>query len=51
MGEYQKAADTQKRILELLKNEWGCSEETVVRETEQEIERLLTFPHNNGSAD
>ena len=41
MGEYQKAADTQKRILDALKNEWGFSEETVVRETEAEINRLM----------
>lgn len=39
-GEYRKAADTQGRVLDLLKEEWGFAEETVVRETEAEIERL-----------
>lgn len=41
MGKYQKAADTQKRILDALKNEWGFSEETIIRDTECEIERLM----------
>lgn len=41
MGEYQKAADTQRRILDALKTEWGFSEETVIHETECEIERLM----------
>ena len=40
-GNYRKAADTKRRILELLTKEWGFSEETVVHETEQEIERLM----------
>ena len=40
LGDYQKAAETQRRILDALKTEWGFSEETVIRETEQEIERL-----------
>lgn len=40
LGDYQKAAETQKRILEALKTEWGFSEETVIHETELEIERL-----------
>lgn len=39
-GEYKEAADAQRRILQSLKDEWGFTEETVVRETEQEIERL-----------
>lgn len=39
-GQYPKAAETQMRILQALKEEWGFSEETVLRETEQEIERL-----------
>ena len=39
-GEYQKAADTHGRILDALKNEWGFTEEIVIRETEQEIRRL-----------
>ncbi len=41
MGEYKKAADTQRRILDALKTEWGFSEETVIHETEREIERLM----------
>lgn len=40
-GQYHKAADTQRRILDLLRNEWGFTEETAVRETEQKLERLL----------
>ena len=40
-GEYKEAAATQRRILDALKNEWGFTEETIVRETEREIERLL----------
>jgi len=40
MGEYKKAADTRRRILDALKTEWGFSEETVIHETEREIERL-----------
>ena len=40
LGDYQKAAETQKRILEALKTEWGFTEETVIRETESEIGRL-----------
>ena len=39
-GDYQKAAETQRRILAVLKEEWGFSEETIVQETKQEIERL-----------
>ena len=41
MGEFQKAADTQRRILDAMRTEWGFTEETVVRETEREIERLM----------
>ena len=40
-GENEKAAETKRRILDALKTEWGFSEETVVRETEREIERLV----------
>ncbi len=39
-GEDQKAADVQCRILDALKTEWGFTEETIVRETQREIERL-----------
>lgn len=41
MGEYKKAAETQKRILTVLKDEWGITEETVVFDTEKKIEHLL----------
>ena len=40
-GEYESAADTKRRILNALKNEWGFTEETVARETERDIERLM----------
>ena len=40
LGDHKKAAETQKRILEALKTEWGFTEETVIHETESEIERL-----------
>ena len=39
-GDYAKAVETKKRILALLKEEWGFTEETAVCETEQEIKRL-----------
>ena len=39
-GDYHRAAQTQRRILEALKNEWGFTEEVVVREVVMEIERL-----------
>ena len=39
-GDYAKAAETQKRILTLLREEWGFTEETSVLHTEQEIKRL-----------
>lgn len=41
LGEYKKAAATYDRILENLKGEWGLSEETIVKEAEQERSRLL----------
>ena len=40
IGDYAKAVETQRRILECLKTEWGFTEETVVRETEAKIDRL-----------
>ena len=39
-GEYEKAADAWRRVLGALKDEWGFTEETVIRETEEEIRRL-----------
>ena len=40
-GEYDRAADIRRRVLDSLKNEWGFTEETIIRETEEEIQRLL----------
>ena len=40
-GDYLKAAETCKRVLHSLKNEWGFSEETIIQKTEQNIQRLL----------
>ena len=39
-GDYAKAAETHKRILTLLREEWGFRDETAVLHTEQEIRRL-----------
>ena len=39
-GDYAKAAETHKRILTLLHEEWGFKDETSVLHTEQEIARL-----------
>lgn len=41
LGDYKKAAATYDRILDNLKNEWGLSEETAVKDAEQERNRLL----------
>lgn len=41
LGDYKKAAETCERILDNLKNEWGMTEETAVKEAEQERSRLL----------
>lgn len=41
MGEYKKAAATVERILENMREEWGFTEETVVKEAEEERNRLL----------
>lgn len=40
-GEYRKAADTQKRILAVLKEEWGIKEESVIFETQNKINDLM----------
>ena len=39
-GDYAKAAETHKRILTLLREEWGFRDETAVLNAEQEINRL-----------
>ncbi len=41
MGEYRKAAETYDRIIDLLKNEWGFTEDTDLRQAEKEKARLL----------
>ena len=45
MGDYGKAAETKKRILDLLKNEWGFTEETIIHKTETEIQQLKKAAH------
>ena len=39
-GDYQKAADTWGRIVDLLRNEWGFTEEAELRDAESEKARL-----------
>ena len=41
MGEYRKAADTYDRIISLLENEWGMTEETELQHAKNEKARLL----------
>lgn len=41
MGDWKQAAGTYDRILDNLKNEWGLTEETAVKEAEEERSRLL----------
>lgn len=41
-GEYRKAADTYNRIIELLENEWGFTEETELQQAKREKVRLLS---------
>ena len=41
MGEYQKAADTYDRIMDLLTNEWGMTDEVALKEAQNEKRRLL----------
>jgi len=41
LGDYKKAVETYDRILDNLKNEWGLTEETAVKDAEQERNRLL----------
>ena len=42
MGDYQKAADTYDRILDLLKNEWGMTEDTAIKDAEKIKAELLS---------
>ena len=41
LGEYGKAAETRDRIIDLLENEWGLTEETVLEQARREKARLL----------
>ena len=41
LGEYREAAETYDRIIDLLKNEWGMTEETALKHAEAEKARLL----------
>ena len=46
MGDYQKAAETCDRIIELQKKEWGMSEEIELKVIEKERDRLLAKAKN-----
>ena len=41
MGEYRKAAETHGRIVDLLENEWGLTEDTMILHEREEKKRLL----------
>ena len=41
MGEYRKAAETYDRIIDLLENEWGFTEDTGLKQAKEEKARLL----------
>ena len=41
MGDYRKAAETYDRIIDLLKDEWGMTEETELKDTESKRAALL----------
>ena len=41
MRDYRKAAETHDRIIDLLENEWGFTEETVLQNAQKEKARLL----------
>ena len=41
MGDYRKAAETYDRIIDLLENEWGLTEETELQHAKREKARLL----------
>ena len=40
-GDFRKAAETYGRIVDLLRNEWGLTEETELKNAEKERDRLL----------
>lgn len=41
LGDYDRAVATYDRILDNLRNEWGLTEETILKDTEEERKRLL----------
>lgn len=41
LGDYKNAVNTYDRILDNLRNEWGLTEETLLKDTEEERDRLL----------
>ena len=41
LGEYRKAAETYDRIIDLLENEWGLTEDTGLKHAQEEKARLL----------
>ena len=41
MGEYQQAAATYDRIIALLRDEWGMTEETTLKDAQREKARLV----------
>ena len=43
MGEYGKAAETHDRIIDLLENEWGFTEQTGLEHARKEKARLLAM--------
>ena len=40
-GDYQKAAETYGRIVDLLEQEWGMTEESTLQDAKREQARLL----------
>ena len=49
IGEYGKAAETQDRIIDLLENEWGFTEDTGLEHARKEKARLLAKAGNRGA--
>ena len=45
-GEYRKAAETWERIIKLLENEWGMTEEVALTDARREKVRLLAKAKN-----
>ena len=39
--DYRKAAETYDRIIDLLQNEWGMTEDTVLKDAQEKKARLL----------